>query len=69
MKKPKLIMMVGISGSGKSKIAEEISQQINARILSADIMREELLGAIHSQTKKKEIYICRILWNFSANIK
>ena len=56
MKKPKLIMMVGISGSWKSKIAEEISQQINAIILSADIMREELLGDIHNQTKNKEIF-------------
>lgn len=56
MKKPKLIMMVGISGSGKSKIAEEISQQINAIILSADIMREELLGDIHNQTQNKEIF-------------
>ncbi len=42
--KPKLIMMCGFTGAGKSKIAEKLSELIKAEILSSDIIRKKLAG-------------------------
>ena len=40
----KLFVMVGIPGSGKSKIAEDIAEKYNAVIVSTDEIRGEIYG-------------------------
>lgn len=47
--KGKLIMLVGIPGSGKSTIAKEMG-----RVLSSDDVRKELFGDESSQTNKEK---------------
>lgn len=44
MNKPKMIMMVGIPGSGKSQEAKIIAKEHNATIHASDELREELFG-------------------------
>ncbi|MBD3280281.1 AAA family ATPase [Candidatus Dojkabacteria bacterium] len=45
MDKPKLIVMAGLQGSGKSTIAEEISKQLKIFILSVDPIHSSILKA------------------------
>ena len=52
-----LIMMVGISGSGKSTKAQELSQLYKATIYSSDQLREELYGNVNDQTHNNEIFV------------
>jgi len=40
-----LVLLVGISGSGKSTYASKLSKEINAKIISSDNCREELTGS------------------------
>jgi predicted kinase len=47
--KNKLIMMVGLPGSGKSTKAQELSKEYNAVIHSSDKIREELFGTMDTQ--------------------
>ncbi len=42
--KPKLILMCGLTGAGKSNIAGLLSRKINAAVLSSDEIRKELAG-------------------------
>ncbi len=42
--KPKLILMSGLTGSGKSYIADRLSKSIDAVVLNSDSIRKELLG-------------------------
>ncbi len=42
--KPKVILMCGLTGAGKSKIAELLSRKIDAIVLSSDEIRKELAG-------------------------
>jgi aminoglycoside phosphotransferase family enzyme/predicted kinase len=42
--KPKLYIMCGLTGSGKSYIAEKLSNKIDAEIISSDETRKELMG-------------------------
>ena len=59
MKKVKnnsLIMMIGISGSGKSTKAEELSEFYNAIIYSSDQLREELYDDVNDQTHNQELF-------------
>lgn len=42
--KPKLIVMCGLSGSGKSYIANLLKDEINAEVISSDILRKQLAG-------------------------
>ncbi len=42
--KPKLIMMCGLTGAGKSEIAKHLSRLIDAVVLSSDIIRKQLAG-------------------------
>lgn len=49
MKNPKMIMMCGLPGSGKSHNAELQAEQNNANIHSSDAIREELSGDINNQ--------------------
>lgn len=46
---PKLFMMIGIPGSGKSAEAEEIAKEHSAVIHASDKLREEIFGDINHQ--------------------
>lgn len=52
----KLIVMVGIPGSGKSFIAKKIAIQENATIVSSDEIRERLFGDARIQGKAKLVF-------------
>jgi predicted kinase len=52
----KFIMLVGLPASGKSTLAEKLSKQENAVILSSDKLREELLGDINNQDNNTNIF-------------
>lgn len=57
MNKPKLYIMVGLSGSGKSTIAKEIAEtEENTIIVSSDAIREELTGKVEDQSKNEEVF-------------
>lgn len=57
MNKPKLYVMVGLSGSGKSTIAKEIAEtEENTIIVSSDAIREELTGKVEDQSKNEEVF-------------
>lgn len=58
----KLILMVGISGSGKSMMAEELKQKynfvtgVNTIVVSSDALRKELLGDENDQSQNDRIF-------------
>lgn len=52
----KLIILVGLPASGKSTKALELSEKYNAKILSSDSIREELLGNINDQTQNTNVF-------------
>lgn len=54
--KPKLFIMCGLSGSGKSTIAKDLAIKHNAEIVSSDAIREELFGSCQDQSDKKRMY-------------
>lgn len=61
MNKVKLYVLVGISGSGKSTVAEKIRKEEEEKgnkiiILSSDTLREQLLGDINDQTQNEYIF-------------
>lgn len=57
MKKPKLIVMVGLPGSGKSAYAKELIKNKKADIiLSSDSIREELTGDENNQTANDKVF-------------
>lgn len=57
MKKPKLIVMVGLPGSGKSTYAKELVKNKKADIiLSSDAIREELTGDENNQTVNDKVF-------------
>lgn len=55
-RKPLLIVMVGIPGSGKSTIAEEIKNTYNFKMFSADEIRKELLGDVNDQSNNYYVF-------------
>lgn len=57
MSKPKLTILVGLSGSGKSAIAQKLAEENpNTVIVSSDAIREELTGRVEDQTKNEEVF-------------
>ncbi len=52
----KMIMIVGLPASGKSKVAQELSKEFNATIHSSDSLREELFGNINEVSKNNELF-------------
>lgn len=52
----KLIMMIGIPGSGKSKFAQELAKTENTIILSSDKLRKELYGTVNEFNKNGELF-------------
>jgi predicted kinase len=58
---PKVIVVCGLSGSGKSTIAQQISEKLGAIRIRADVERKRLFASIQDQPE--------ILYNESANTK
>lgn len=57
--KPNLIMMIGISGSGKSTIARTIAEQLGEDktiILSSDELRKELFSDVNDQNHNEIVF-------------
>ena len=57
---PTMVMMVGISGSGKSYFARNVAGVINtfggnAKVFSSDDIRKEVYGDIYDQTHNQEV--------------
>lgn len=52
----KLIMMVGLPGSGKSTYAEKIAKEFNATVFSSDALRKELYGSEAVQDHNEEVF-------------
>lgn len=55
MNKPKMIMMCGLVGSGKSTYAEELAERYNANIHASDKIREEF-GDINDQSHNDKVF-------------
>lgn len=51
-----LIIMCGISGSGKSTKAKELKEEYNAVIISTDDIRKDIFKDIHDQEHNKEVF-------------
>lgn len=56
MNRPKLIVMCGLSGSGKSNTAKELAEKYDAEIISSDSIREELTGDSMNQSVNEEVF-------------
>ena len=52
----KLIMMVGVSGSGKSYYANKIAEKENGVVFSSDALRAELYGDENDQSHNNEVF-------------
>ena len=56
MKQNKLIILMGISGSGKSTFARDyVSKNSGTRVINQDSIRRELTGNISDQSKNREV--------------
>lgn len=54
--KPKLIMMIGLPGSGKSTKAEELAKEYDAEIFASDKLREEMFGNVNHQADNGKLF-------------
>ena len=54
--KPKLFVLVGLSGSGKSTFAQELAKEENTVIVSSDAIREEILNNYEDQGHNAEVF-------------
>lgn len=54
--KPKLFIMCGLSGSGKSSIAKDLAVKYHAEIVSSDAIREELFGSCQNQSDNEKVF-------------
>lgn len=52
----KFIMMMGISGAGKSHLSIKLAVNLKAQIVSSDRIREELLGDVNDQTHNDTVF-------------
>lgn len=55
-KLPKCIVMVGVSGSGKSYHANKIAEKENGVVFSSDALRGELYGDENDQSHNNEVF-------------
>lgn len=55
---PRLIVMVGLSASGKSSYAKELEKEnpTNTIVISSDAIREEICGRVEDQSKNGEVF-------------
>lgn len=53
---PFLIMMCGISGSGKSRLAQLIHDEVGLKVVSSDEVRAEVLGDVNDQTQNGKVF-------------
>lgn len=55
---PRLIVMVGLSASGKSSYAKELENEnpTNTIVISSDAIREEICGSVEDQSKNGEVF-------------
>lgn len=51
-----LYIMIGVPGSGKSYVAHEMAESLNAVIHSSDDIREELFGDANVQSGNNEVF-------------
>lgn len=51
-----LIVMCGLSASGKSTIAKELAVKHDAAIVSSDAIRKEICGTVTDQSKNEEVF-------------
>ena len=57
IKTPKLYIMVGLSGAGKSTIAQQLAEDENCVIVSSDDIRGEICeGGVSDQSKNEEVF-------------
>lgn len=56
MNKPKLIIMVGLSASGKSNHCKRLAEDYKAVIVSSDAIREEICGNVSDQSNNEEVF-------------
>lgn len=57
MEKPRFLMLIGIAGSGKSTVAEELAEGRDDIVyLSSDLLRIELLGDVNDQSEQANIF-------------
>lgn len=56
MSTAKFIMLIGLPGSGKTFMANKISEQYGATVFSSDALREELFGDVKEQSKNQELF-------------
>lgn len=56
LESPSVVMMIGVPGSGKSHIAEQLSIMLNIPVLSSDKCREEISGDANDQTVSKQAW-------------
>ena len=56
MENPSVVMMVGVPGSGKSYIAEQLSELLAIDVLSSDECRKELTGDASDQSMSREAW-------------
>ena len=52
----KLIILVGLPGSGKSEQAKFLAEHYDAQVFSSDDIREELLNDVNNQDKNVEVF-------------
>lgn len=52
----KLIMLIGIPGSGKSTYAEKIAERESAVVISSDRLREELFGNVLELRRNSKLF-------------
>lgn len=53
---PRLTVMVGLSGSGKSSQAKKMGEILGDIVISTDVIREEICGEVEDQSKNKEVF-------------
>jgi predicted kinase len=54
--KPKLLVMVGVPGSGKSTYARKLAIEHEAVIISGDVVRIEMFDVIYDANKNGEVF-------------
>jgi predicted kinase len=53
---PKLFVMCGLVGSGKSTKAQEFAKEYDATIFSSDALREEMFGNVNHQSDNTKLF-------------